>query len=95
MSRPTRMLSGHDIVRLEVFRRARRMDIVQLKMAMADAPFTWPTLLRAMCGKPIEEANYRFIVAFLNRHCPDKVVPDGKAAAAGDSSSDEAVPCSK
>lgn len=95
MSRPTRTLSGHDIVRLEVFRRARRLDIVQLKLAMGDAPFTWPTLLRAMCGKPIEEANYHFIVNWLDRFAPQKAVPDGKAAAAGEGRADEAVPCSK
>jgi hypothetical protein len=89
------MLSGHQIVRLEVFRRARRMDVVQLKMAMNDAPFTWPTLLRAMCGKPIEEANYHFIVNWLDRHAPAKAVPDGKAAAAGEDDADEVVPCSQ
>ena len=95
MSRPTRTLSGHHIVRLEVFRRARRMDIVQLKMAMNDAPFTWSTLLRAMCGKPIEEANYHFIVNWLDRHAPAKQVPDGKAAAAGEDNADDSVPCSQ
>jgi hypothetical protein len=95
MSRATRTLSGHQILRLEVFRRARRMDVVQLKMAMNDAPFTWPTLLRAMCGKPIEEANYHFIVNWLDRYAAVKAVPDGKAAAAGEDNADEAVPYSR
>ena len=85
----SRILSRDQVHRIESFRIARRMDIVQLKQAI-NAPFRWPTLLRALSGKPVSEATYRFLHLWLERFFPVQVVPDGKAAAANDS-----VPCSQ
>jgi hypothetical protein len=79
----TRMLSRSQIQRIEAFRISRRLDIVTLKLTMG-APFTWATLLRALCGKPIQEASYRFLAGWLERFSPEKQLPDGKAAAAGE-----------
>lgn len=85
----TRTLSRSQVQRLEMFRISRRLDTVQLKMAMG-APFKHITLWRAMHGNPITELNYRFIAEWLDRFVPEKAVLDGKAAAAND-----AVPCSE
>jgi hypothetical protein len=88
-----RTLSHDQIQRIESFRISGRLDIVRLKMAM-NAPFRWPTLLRALSGKPVSEATYCFLLSWLDRYLPVEEVSDGKAAAAG-SRADEAVPCSK
>jgi hypothetical protein len=85
----TRTLSRGQIQRIEGFRIACRMDIVQLKRAM-DAPFRWPTLLRALRGKPVSADTYGFLLSWMSTHTPAEMVPDGKAAAAND-----AVPCSQ
>lgn len=79
----TRTLSRDQIQRLEAYRTSRRLDTPQLKLAM-DAPFTWPTLFRALHGKPIREAFRCYIVSWLDLHVPAKEVRDGKAAAAGE-----------
>jgi hypothetical protein len=85
----TRTLSHDQIHRIDSFRIARRMDIVQLKRAM-NAPFRWPTLLRALRAKPVSPATYGFLLTWMSTHTPAETVPDGKAAAAND-----AVPCSQ
>jgi len=85
----TRMLSRSQIQRIEAFRIAHRMDIVQLNLAM-DAPFTWETLLNALRGRPVQEDTYRFLARWLERHSPAESLPDGKAAAAGDVRKDDA-----
>jgi hypothetical protein len=79
-----RTLSRDQIQRIETFRIARRMDIVQLKMAMSPAPFRWPTLLRALRGKPVRGRTYFFLLAWMAAHTPAEALPDGKAAAAGE-----------
>jgi hypothetical protein len=86
--RQTRTLRRDQIQRLEAFRISRRLNIQQLKLAM-DAPFTWPTLFRALRGKPILQAFHCYIVSWLDLYVPAKEVRDGKAAAANDP-----VPCS-
>lgn len=88
----SRILSRNQIQRLEAFRISNRLNIEQLKLAM-DAPFKWPTLLRALRGKAIRTASYRFLMGWLERFCPEKEFPDGKAAAAGDTTN--TVPCSE
>jgi len=90
----SRMLSRGQIQRIEAFRIARRLDIAQLKLAM-DAPFTWATLLRALLGKPIQEDTYQFLMLWVERHFPEKAVPDGKAAAAGAARKDDAEETAK
>lgn len=90
----TRTLSRDQIQRIESFRIARRMDILQLKQAM-NAPFRWPTLIRSLSGKPVSAGTYRFLLLWLERFSPVQVVPDGKAAAAGEGRAVEAVPCSQ
>jgi hypothetical protein len=78
-----RILSRNQIQRIEAFRIARRLDIVQLKLAM-DAPFKWQTLLRALRGLPIKGTTHMFLLNWLSRFSPKKLVFDGKAAAAND-----------
>jgi hypothetical protein len=82
----SRMLSRNQIQRIEAYRIASRLDVVQLKLAM-DAPFTWVTLLNALRGRPIQEDTYGFLAQWLERHFPAEVLPDGKTAAAGDGKS--------
>lgn len=84
-----RMLSRSQIQRIEAFRIARRLDVVQLKLAM-NAPFRWATLLNALRGRPIEQNTYGFLVLWLEQHSPERAAPDGKAAAAGDVRKDDA-----
>lgn len=79
----SRILSRDQIQRIEAFRIARRLDIVQLKLAMV-APFGWATLLRALRGKPVKVSTYRFLAQWIEQHFPEKVYHDGKAAAAND-----------
>lgn len=62
------------------------LSIPQLKLAM-DAPFVWPTLQRALAGKPVRADNCRFIEEFLDRHAPEHAVAaglDGKSLSAGE-----------
>jgi hypothetical protein len=91
----SRILSRNQIQRIEAYRIASRLDVMQLKLAM-DAPFTYGTLARALRGCAIQEDSYRFLAQWLERHFPAEVLPDGKAAAAGkDTDSVGAVPCSE
>jgi|SRR5271157_1988343 len=86
----SRILTRNQIQRIEAYRIVRRLDIAQLKLTM-DAPFAWPTLLRALRGKAIRTASYRFLMGWLERFCPEKEFPDGKAAAAGEGKTVDAV----
>jgi hypothetical protein len=96
MSGHGRRLTRYQIDRIETFRIHHCWDVVQLKLAMRGAPFNWPTLFRALSGKPIREATYRFLVRWIEQVSPQRAVPDGKAAAAGkDRETVEPVPCSE
>jgi len=83
--RQSRVLSKHQIVRLNEFRILRRLSLPLLKQTM-DAPFSWRTLKRALEGEPIWELNHQFIVEWLRYHDPEQQRPtrNGKAAAAGE-----------
>jgi len=69
----TRRLTPAQISRLKAVKEhgdgRRSYSIVQLKLAL-DAPFRWETLERALCGKPVTEANCAWIVAWLDRFVP-------------------------
>jgi len=84
--RESKSLLPRDIERLEKFKAAKRLSIPQLKLAMA-APFKWGVLRSALNGDPIWILNHKFIVEWLDAHCPAPPEPptvDGKSAAAGE-----------
>lgn len=85
MTRGTRKLHPDAIERLKWYRRARRLSIQQMKLAMNPAPFTWQVLKNAIDGKAIRVSNYEFIVWWLEGHLPARPGPpmDGKSRAAG------------
>jgi hypothetical protein len=82
--RQSKTLRPEEIRRLEEFRVSRRLTYPQLKLAM-EAPFKWSTLKKALRGLPIWDLNHKFIVEWLDVHCPEKpAAVDGKTAAAGE-----------
>jgi len=82
--RQSKTLRPDEIARLTALRIAQRLSFPQLKLAM-DAPFRWQTLKRALEGEPVWELNHKFLVEWIDAHCPKKTAPeDGKAAAAGE-----------
>lgn len=87
-------LRPDQIKRLERFRVARRLSIVQLNAAMGGRQnFTWEVLDRALKGKPVAEINHRIIVDWMERHVPEEKAPrDYKTAAAGDRADESALP---
>lgn len=86
--RESKPLLPSDLQRLAEYRNKRRLSVPQLKLAMA-APFKWGVLQRALRGEPIWILNYKFIVEWLDAHCPQKPAPiDGKAAASGEREED-------
>lgn len=80
----TRVLPASHRERLEKFRIAVRLDVPQLKLAMAGAPFGWRVLDRALAGERIQDFNCCFLMQWVDRYLPAKPVHDGKAAAAGE-----------
>jgi len=82
--RQSKTLQPDQIARLTALRIAQRLSFPQLKLAM-DAPFRWQTLKRALEGEPVWELNHKFLVEWIDAHCPQKPAPsDGKTAAAGE-----------
>jgi hypothetical protein len=83
-----RALSRDQIRRLDAYRVARHLDTPQLNLAM-NAPFSWLTLFRALHGKPVRQRNHHFIVEWIERFLPEKLVREGKTAAANDQQAQE------
>ena len=82
--RQSKTLQPEQIARLTALRIAQRLSFPQLKLAM-DAPFRWQTLKRALEGEPVWELNHKFLVEWIDAHCPQKPTSvDGKAAGAGE-----------
>jgi hypothetical protein len=82
--RQSKALLPADLARLSRYRIDRRLSVPQLKLAM-DAPFKWGVLQRALRGEPVWILNYKFIVEWLDAHCPESPAPpDRKSAAAGE-----------
>ena len=82
--RQSKTLQPDQIARLTALRIAQRLSFPQLKLTM-DAPFRWQTLKRALEGEPVWELNHKFLVEWIDAHCPQKPAPaDGKTAAAGE-----------
>src|SRR5208282_6581252 len=96
----TRALRPDQIARLDAFRKAAHpqegaphgYSFSQLRLAMA-ASFRWETLKKALGGLPVWDLHHDYIAQWIERYLPAAPLPvDGKAAASGERSSEEAAP---
>lgn len=93
----TRTLRKDQIERLEQFRRTPHdgspagYSYPQLRIAMG-SPCAWETVQKALQGRPVAQLIHGKISEWIERFLPaGKTVTDGKAAAAGEKSEEEAA----
>jgi len=98
--RQTRTLRPDQIARLAAFKKAPHPEhgaphgysFPQLRLAMAIG-CSWETVQKALQGLPVWEQHHLYIAQWIERYLPAPPAPiDGKAAASGERSSEEAAP---